>query len=311
MLKNVTNFIYQKVNEIRDIVGNKKIICAVSGGVDSMTTAVLCHKAVGENLTAIFIDDGLMRKDEDKFVKEELKKFGITVKIYERKNLFLNALRGLTNPEEKRLAFRETFYKVFKEVIKEENAHFLAQGTIKADIIETEAKIKTQHNVLSQIGINPKKYGLEIIEPLKDLLKPEVRKVAKRLGLSKEVYQRAPFPGPGLLCRILGEVTEERIEIIRKATEIVEKLTKNLRSFQTFPVLLSDKATGIKDFQRILGDIIVIRSVDSKDALSAKAKRISYPLLKKIRDALINEIPSCVKVLYDITDKPPSTIEYI
>lgn len=311
MLKNVVKFIYQKVEEIKNVIGDKKVICAVSGGVDSMTTALLTYKAIGNNLTAVFIDDGLMRKDEDKFVAQELGKFNIKVKSFYRADDFFNALKGLTDPEEKRIAFRETFYKIFQEIISEEKAEFLAQGTIKADIIETEAKIKTQHNVLSQIGINPQRYGLKIIEPLKDLLKPEVRRIAKRLGLSKEVYQRKPFPGPGLLCRVLGEVTKERVEIIRKATEIVEKLTEKVRSFQTFPVLLSDKATGIKDYQRVLGDIIVIRCVESKDALSAKAKKLPYSLLIKIRDELIKEIPSCVKVLYDITDKPPSTIEYI
>ncbi|MEO0097030.1 MAG: ATP-binding protein [candidate division WOR-3 bacterium] len=311
MLKNVVKFIYQKISEIKNTVGDKKIICAVSGGVDSMTTAVLTHKAVGDNLTAVFVNDGLMRRNEENFLKEELEKFGIKVKVYYQAEAFFKALKGLTDPEEKRIAFRETFYKVFQKIISEEKAEFLAQGTIKADIIETEAKIKTQHNVLSQIGINPQRYGLKIIEPLKELLKPEVRRVAKRLGLSKEVYQRKPFPGPGLLCRVLGEITEERVEIIRKATEIVEKLTEKVRSFQTFPVLLSDKTTGIKNYQRILGDIIVIRSVESKDALSAKAKRLPYRLLMKIRNTLISEIPSCVKVLYDITDKPPSTIEYI
>lgn len=311
MLKNVAKFIYQKVNEIKNIVGDKKVICAVSGGVDSMTTTLLVHKAIEDNLIVVFIDDGLMRKDEEKFVEKELERFGIKLKVYREADVFFKALKGLTDPEEKRIAFRETFYKTFQKIINKEKAEFLAQGTIKADIIETEAKIKTQHNVLSQIGINPQKYGLKIIEPLKDLLKPEVRRVAKRLGLSKAVYQREPFPGPGLLCRVLGEVTEERVAIIRKATEIVEKLTEKIRSFQTFPVLLSDRATGIKDYQRVLGDIIVIRSVESKDALSAKAKRLPYKLLIKIRDTLISEIPSCVKVLYDITDKPPSTIEYI
>jgi len=307
---NPKKFIKDKIKEIKETVGKDKALVATSGGVDSLTCALLTSRA-GVNLSCVFIDDGLMRLNEPETVSRLLHRFKIPVKVYEYKRRFFSALELLTDPEEKRKAFRETFYQVLGEILKIESAQFLIQGTIKADILETKGGIKTQHNVLEQIGIPPESYGLKILEPLKDLYKNEVRKVAKVLGLPKEVYQRMPFPGPGLATRILGEVTPERVAIIQKATEIVEKETKNIPSFQTFAVLLSDKATGIRDGKRILGDIIAIRSVQSKDALTANCTRLPYSVLERIMRKILKECPSVVKVLYDITPKPPSTIEWI
>lgn len=307
----INQFIKEKIEEIREEVGKEKVLVATSGGVDSLTCAILAFRAVPENLSCVFIDDGLMRLNEAEEVAALLKRFKIPLKIYEYQERFFSALKGLTDPEEKRKTFRETFYYTLGEILKRENAKFLIQGTIKADIVETKGGIKTQHNVLEQIGINPENYGLKILEPLKDLFKAEVRKVAKALALPKDVYQRMPFPGPGLATRILGEVTPERVAILQKATRIVEKETKAIPSFQTFAVLLSDKATGKKEEKRVLGDIIALRSVQSKNALTANITPLPYPLLAKIVKKITKECPPVVKVLYDITPKPPSTIEWI
>jgi GMP synthase (glutamine-hydrolysing) len=190
-------------------------------------------------------------------------------------------------------------------------ANFLIQGTIAADIKETKEGIKTQHNVLSQVGINPKKYGFEVIEPLRNLYKPEVRMIAKRLGLPKKIFGRMPFPGPGLALRVIGKVTPERIKIVREATAIVEKKLERFLPFQCFAVLLSDKATGIRDKKRAFGNIIVIRSVDSEDAMTACPTKIPLEILFDLQKKICQKIPSVTKVLYDLTPKPPSTIEYI
>ncbi|MEO0115996.1 MAG: ATP-binding protein [candidate division WOR-3 bacterium] len=307
----IKQFIKEKIAEIKREVGKEKVLVATSGGVDSLTCALLGFRAVKENLSCVFIDDGLMRLDEGKEVAAVLKRFKIPLKIYEYRARFFSTLKGLTDPEEKRRAFRDAFYNTLGEILKKENAKFLIQGTIKADIVETKGGIKTQHNVLEQIGINPETYGLKILEPLKDLYKDEVRKVAKALGLPKAVYQRMPFPGPGLATRILGEVTPERVAILQKATKIVEGMTKRIPSFQTFAVLLSDRATGQKEGKRVFGEIIALRSVQSKNALTAKITPLPYPLLAKITKKIVEECPTVVKVLYDITPKPPSTIEWI
>lgn len=308
---NPKNFIDEKIKEIKKISGNQKTICAVSGGVDSFTCAVLGKKALGDNLCIYFLDDGLMRQGEAEDVVKTGKKVGVDIKVESVADEFFKSLKGLIDPEEKRKAFRETFYQVLGRLIKKEKAKFLLQGTIKADIVETKAGIKTQHNVLTQIGIDSQKYGFSLIEPLKDLYKPEVRLVAKTLGLPKEIYLRQPFPGPGLSLRIIGEVTPERVKRVRLATMIIEEGLKRFKTFQCFVVLLSDKATGIVDGKRKLGEIIVIRSVESKDALTAKVTKISFPVLEKIQKRITTSLPSVVKVLYDITPKPPSTIEYI
>ena len=304
-------FIEEQVKEMKKKVGNGIAICATSGGVDSMVCATLTHRALGKNLIALFIDDGLMREDEPEQVAGILRKLGIRPVILRAHKDFFKALKGKTDPEDMRKAFRDTFYKTLGRAVKKYKARYLIQGTIAADIKETKGKIKSQHNVLSQIGINPEKYGLTIIEPLVKLYKPDVRKVGKALGLPKETYERMPFPGPGLATRVVGEVTPERVRIVRRATAIVEKELKKLRPFQAFAVLLSDRATGIKNGKRAFGNIIVIRSVESENAMTAQPTRIPYNILKKIQKRIVREIPEVVKVLYDITPKPPSTIEYI
>jgi len=311
MMWEVKKFIGEKISEIKEIVGEKKAIAATSGGVDSVTCAFLAHRALGRKLIVVFIDDGLMRQDEPAKVSHELGSLGVEVKLIDAKEDFFRALKGIEDPEEKRKKFRDTFYKVLGKVVKENKADYLIQGTIAADISETERGIKTQHNILEQIGIDPKRYGFKVIEPLREIYKPEVRDVARELGLPEEIYQRMPFPGPGLATRVIGEVNPERVEIVRKANRIVEEETKELKPFQAFAVLMKDRATGMVGGKRVFGNIIVVRSVESQNAMTATVSRISWEVLEKIQRRITEQIPSVSKVLFDITPKPPSTIEYI
>jgi len=304
------SFVEKSLDEIKSTVKDEKVISACSGGVDSMTCTTLVHKAVGEKLLAVFIDDGLRREGEPEFVVNTLKNLEIKVRYVDAKEEFFEVLKGKTDAEEKRKAFREKFYRKLGEVVKEENARLLVQGTIAADIKETVQGIKTQHNVLEQIGIDPETYGYKIIEPLKELYKPEVRMVARGLGLPAEVSERMPFPGPALSIRVLGEVTPEKIEILKKATKIVEEETKDLNAFQRLAVLHSDKATGMKEGKRVYGNIITVRVVESKDAITAKAMQVPYEKLDRISKRITGELPSVVRCLVDMTDKPPATIEF-
>jgi len=303
-------FVENSLTEIRKIVGERKVISACSGGVDSTVTTALVHKAVGDKLLAVFIDDGLRREGEPEFVVRTLKNLKIRTKYIDAKAEFFAVFKGKTDAEEKRKAFRDKFYKTLGKAAKEEQIEFIAQGTIKADVIETVKGIKSQHNVLEQIGINPQIYGYKILEPLRELFKPDVRKVARELGLKEEISERMPFPGPALSLRVLGEVTPEKVAVVRKATEIVEEETKKLGTFQNFAVLHNDKATGIKKGERLYGNIITVRIVDSTDAVTAKARHVPYDVLMRISERITGEIPSVVRCLYDITDKPPSTIEF-
>lgn len=310
MVFDPNKFINKKILEIKQLIGEEKAIVACSGGVDSTTCAALVKKAIGEKLLAIYIDDGFRRLNEPEKVLSILERLKIKARLIDAKENFFNALKGITDPEEKRKIFRKVFYETLGKIAKEEGASFLIQGTIAADIIETVKGIKTQHNVLEQLGINPEEYGFKIIEPLKELYKPQVRMVAKALKLPKEIVYKMPFPGPGLMIRVLGEVTPEKVEIVRKATDIIEKETRKIKSFQSFAVLLNDKATGIINGKRNYGYIIVIRIVSSKDAITAKSLNISYNILKKISKRIFKEIPEVSRCLYDITDKPPATIEF-
>jgi GMP synthase (glutamine-hydrolysing) len=311
MNTNASTFIKKATTAIKREVGSGTALCATSGGVDSMVCAFLAYRALGKNLIALFIDDGLMREQEPAAVTRLLKKHGIRTVVVRGAQDFFRALKGKEDPELMRKAFRDTFYRTLGSAVKKYRASHLIQGTIAADIRETKGRIKSQHNVLSQIGINPKKYGLSIIEPLVTLYKPGVRKIARALGLPKDVYERMPFPGPGLATRVVGEVTPQRVRIVRKATVIVEKALKRYKPFQAFAVLLHDRATGIKKGSRQFGHIIVVRSVESKDALTATATRIPFKVLDTIQRKIYRQIPEVTKVLFDISPKPPSTIEYI
>jgi len=308
----VQKFIAEKTNEIKSAVSDEKAISALSGGVDSSACTVLAHRAIGNNLKVIFIDDGLMRHNEPQDVAQIFAGLGIHVDIIDARDEFFAALKGLIDPEEKRKAFRNTFYSVFGRAVKESGARYLVQGTIAADIIETEGGVKTQHNILEQIGIDPDEgYGFKVLEPVKELFKPGVREVAAGLGLPEEISQRMPFPGPGLATRIVGEVTPERVERVRRAHVIIEEELTPLKPFQTFAVLLADKGTGIDEGKRKFGEIIIIRSVESKDAMTADATEVPWDILKRLAKRITTEIPQVVRVAYELTTKPPATIEYI
>jgi len=309
---NIKAFVEARLNDIRKTAGGQKAISALSGGVDSSVCTVLAARALGANLQSIFIDDGLMREREPAQVRKIFRDLGIKVDIIQAKDEFFTALEGKVDPEDKRKAFRHAFYSVFGKAVRQSRARFLIQGTIKADIIETRGGVKTQHNILEQIGIDSDKgYGFKLIEPLKDLFKDEVRLVAKAVGLPKTIYARMPFPGPGLATRVVGEVTPARVAIVRKATVIVEQEIARLHPFQAFAVLLNDQGTGVEKGKRKFGHIIIIRSVESKDAMAARATEVPWTILGKIAKRITAEIPTVVRVAYELTPKPPATIEYI
>lgn len=310
---NYKKFVEQQIEEIRRVVGKGRAINALSGGVDSSVCTVLGHRALGDRLKTIFVDNALMREGEPQRVVALFRKMGIPVELVDARAEFLKALRGITDPEEKRQAITDTFYKkVFGKLVRKSGAKFLIHGTILTDIEETVAGIKRQHNILEQLGIDVRKeYGYEVIEPLKTLRKDGVRAVARVLGLPKEITERIPFPGPALAARIVGEVTEERLATVRAATAIVESELKSTGAFQYFAVLLQDRATGIRNNRREFGQIIVVRCIESKDARVAKVTRLPWPKLERICRRIVNEIPNVSRCLYDLTPKPPATVEYV
>jgi GMP synthase (glutamine-hydrolysing) len=305
-------FIESKVEWLKKEVDVGRAIIALSGGVDSSVTAVLGFKAIGDRLKAIFLEDGFMRIGESKRVVEFFSKLGIRVEVYDVQDEFINALKGIRDAEEKRRAFRETFYGVFSRIAKGLKTEVVLQGTIAADVVETRGGVKTQHNVLEQIGINPlERYGFKVLEPLKELYKNQVRELAKALGLPNEIVYRRPFPGPGLSIRIVGEVSREKLDIVKRATLIVDEELADVKCFQAFPVLLEGKATGLsKSGSRKYGYMIALRVVESEDAMTAKYVKLDWSRIEKVRDRIIDEIPEVTRVLYDVTDKPPATIEF-
>jgi GMP synthase (glutamine-hydrolysing) len=309
---NAKKFIETQVEDIKKTVGKGKAISALSGGVDSATCTVLAHRALGSQLQSIFIDHGLMREGEPREVAKIFGGLGITVDIVDKKKEFFSSLKEKADPEEKRKAFRYAFYDSFGREVLKSKATFLIQGTIAADIIETQKGVKTQHNILEQIGIDPEKgFGFKVIEPIKELFKHEVRLVAKELGLPEKIYNRMPFPGPALATRIIGEVTPERVALVRAATVIVEEEVAALKPFQAFAVLLADKGTGMVDGKRTFGNIVIIRSVESKDAMTAEPTPVPFEVLTKMAKRITNELPEVSRVAYELTSKPPATIEYI
>ena len=306
-------FIAQKAEEISSAVGSGLAINALSGGVDSSAVTMLGHKALGNRLKTYFIDSGLMREGEPDYVISTFKKLGVQVELVDAQKQFLDALKGITDPEKKREAITQTFYKdVFCQLVKESSAKHLLQGTNYTDVEETVAGVKRQHNVLEQLGINTEEvYGYKVIEPLIQLRKPAIRKIAKVLSLPGEIYNRPPFPGPALAARVIGEVTAERVEIVRKATKIVEEELSNTEAFQYLAILHEDKVTGVREGKRDYGSQIEIRCWDSEDAKTGSPTRLSHDILDRLAERITTEIPCVVSVTYNITKKPPSTIEAV
>jgi GMP synthase (glutamine-hydrolysing) len=310
---NREKFVQEQIEEIRKTVGGATAINALSGGVDSSLVTVLGHRALGERLRTVFIDNALMREGEPQRVVETFAAMGIPVELVNAQEEFLSALAGLTDPEQKRQAITDTFYaKVFGRLVKESGARFLLHGTILTDIEETVAGIKRQHNILSQLGIDTQEaYGYSVVEPLKTLRKDDVRAVCAFLQLPAEITSRIPFPGPALATRIVGEVTHERLATVRQATAIVEQELAECGAFQYLAVLLNDRATGIRRNQREFGQILVVRSVESTDARTAAVTELPWPKLHRLCQRIVTEIPDVSRCLYDLTPKPPATIEYI
>jgi GMP synthase (glutamine-hydrolysing) len=307
------SFIAEKVQEIADKVGDGLAINALSGGVDSSVVTILGHKALGDRLKTYFIENGLMREGEPQRIVEIFANLGVPVEIIDAKEQFFSALRDLTDPEEKREAITQSFYKdVFGKLVKESGASYLFHGTNYTDVEETVAGVKRQHNILEQIGIDTNKaFGYKVLEPIVQLRKPAVRALGKALDLPEEIYNRPPFPGPALATRVIGEVTPERIALARSATEIVEDELANSGAFQYLAILHKDKVTGIREGQRDFGHQIEIRCWDSDDAVTGSPTNISFEVLKKLAARITEEVPGVVSVTYNITAKPPCTIEAI
>ena len=305
-------FIDEQMAELKQTVGTGTAINALSGGVDSSVVTALGHRALGDQLKTIFVDNALMREGEPQRVVQTFADLGIGVELVDARSEFLAALAGLTDPEEKRNAITNTFYRdVFSRLVRQTGAHYLLHGTILTDIEETVAGIKRQHNILAQVGIDPEtEYGYAVLEPLKTLRKDGVREVAKALELPGEIASRIPFPGPALATRIVGEVTEQRLATVRAATVIVEEELADSGSFQYLAVLLNDYATGIRDNKREFVQIIVLRCIESVDARTATATRLSWDKLERIC-ARITQIKDVNRCLYDLTPKPPATVEYV
>jgi GMP synthase (glutamine-hydrolysing) len=394
---NPEKFVEAQIVEIRKAIGNERALVAVSGGVDSTTCAVLTRKAIGENLVCVILDDAFMREGEPEKVAEILSKepFKVPVKVVDVRERFLNAMKELRDAEEKRKKFRETFYTVLSETAKKENCRVLVQGTIRADIVETVGGVKTQHNVLEQIGINPmEKFGFKVVEPLLTLYKEQVRMVARYLGLPPEVSERQPFPGPGLSVRVVGEIRWDKLDALKKATTVVEKALAEHKPSQYFAAIIDneeapaepstthvqetvarllnvpsrnvhvkvfrDKATGVKGGERRYGKIvgikaetaegkayqtdiqklvslqakitsenptitrvlyavkevpekkpyvISIRAVQTKDFLTAQVSEIPWKTMERAANEIFEKCPNVSAVYYDVTPKPPATIE--
>jgi len=313
------SFATQTIEEIRNRVGDKKVILGLSGGVDSSVAALLIHRAVGRNLTCIFVDNGLLRKDEAQKLKSVFKQnLKINIRFVKASRLFLKALKNIEDPERKRKIIGKLFMDVFEaEAQKIKEADFLAQGTLYPDIIESQSAfggptsiIKSHHNV----GGLPKKMKLKLVEPLKFLFKDEVRKLGQTLGLPDDMTWRQPFPGPGLAIRIIGSVTAKRLKILREADDLLMQEIKAAgyykKLWQSFAVLLPLKSVGVMGDMRTYENIIAVRAVTSKDAMTADWARLPHKLLNRISNRIINEVDGVNRVVYDISSKPPGTIEW-
>jgi GMP synthase (glutamine-hydrolysing) len=310
-------FIDESVNRLRDKIRGRAVI-GTSGGVDSTTAAILVNRAVGEDLVCVLVDTGYMRKNEIVDNEKLLRKLGLNVLVVDAKERFYQRLRGVVDPEQKRKIIGELFIRVFEEAARKENAKYFVQGTIAPDWIESGGglrdRIKSHHNV----GGLPEKIEFEIVEPLRDLYKDEVRMVGRALGLPAELYERQPFPGPGLAVRIIGEATLESARIVREACAIVEEEIEKAaasgrmsRPWQYFAVLLPCRTVGVHGDVRAYGHIVVVRAVESMDGMSAAYSKIPHEVLERISVRITNTLKDYVsRVLFDVTNKPPGTIEY-
>ena len=313
------NLVKQSIESIRQQVGEGRVICALSGGVDSAVTAMLVHQAVGDHLTCIFVNNGLLRREEPERILDTFhRNLKLNMVYDDSSERFLNRLEGVIDPEEKRKVVGEEFIRVFEEAAAElENTEFLAQGTLYPDVIESRtpenraaARIKTHHNV----GALPSDMKLKLVEPLRYLFKDEVREVALELGLPPAIVYRQPFPGPGLAIRIIGEVTKEKLDILRHCDWVVIDEIKAVdlyhQLWQTFAVLTDSRSVGVMGDQRTYSHVVAIRAVNSEDAMTADWVRLPYDVLARISSRIVNEVPAVNRVVYDITSKPPGTIEW-
>lgn len=315
---NMPSFIDETIEKIRNLVKDEeKVICALSGGIDSTITAILIHKAIGDRLIPIFVNNGILRKNEPQEVLNLMKNLNLNVHYVDASSIFLSRLKGIKDPEKKRKIIGETFIEIFeKEAKKFKNVKYLAQGTLYPDVIESisfrgpSVTIKTHHNV----GALPEKMNLKLIEPLRELFKDEVRKIAEILNLPKHIIWRQPFPGPGLAIRIIGEVDEEKLNILREADAIVtEEMLKSgwyYKVWQSFAVLIPVKTVGVMGDHRTYEYVIAIRCVESQDAMTADWVKLPYELLETLSNRIINEVKGVNRVVYDISSKPPATIEW-
>jgi GMP synthase (glutamine-hydrolysing) len=304
-MQDVESFVEEAVAEIREAVGDANAVIALSGGVDSSTAAALAYEAIGDQLVPIYVDTGLMRKGETDEIRETFD-YMHSLDLVDARERFLDALEGVTDPEEKRHVIGEQFIREFEREARDADADYLVQGTIYPDRIESEGNIKSHHNV----GGLPDVVDFEgIVEPVRDLYKDEVREVARHLDLDEIVSERMPFPGPGLAVRIIGEITPEKLRVAREANHVVEEELEEYEPWQALAAVIG-KATGVKGDNRVHGWVVAVRSVESRDGMTARAQEIDWETLQRIQSRITGENDDVARVLYDVTHKPPATIEY-
>jgi GMP synthase (glutamine-hydrolysing) len=298
-------FIKEAVTEIERDVGDSSAVIALSGGVDSSVAAALAYEALGDRLTPVYVDTGLMRKGETEQVRETFD-YMDSLEVVDAHERFLNALSGITDPEEKRRVVGERFIREFEREARAAEADYLVQGTIYPDRIESEGGIKSHHNV----GGLPEVVDFEgIVEPVRELYKDEVREVARALDLESVVAERMPFPGPGLAVRVLGEVTEEKLHVAREATHIIEDELEEYDPWQALAAVIG-KATGVKGDNRVHGWVVAVRAVESRDGMTARAQELDWETLQRLQSRITGSLENVSRVVYDVTHKPPATIEY-